>query len=88
MNNNEQKLGEKLIALNFISVDQHISHSIISKNKSKFSEIEKALYMKYPEYLKNENFFMWDGTNIDKLKTLEENGIIGYTIMLKTIDNE
>ena len=77
--------GEKLIALNFISVDKHINHNVICKNKTKFFELEKELYGKYPEY-SNENFFIFNGLKINKWKTLEENGINGYTITLKTID--
>ena len=80
--------GEKLITIRFISVDQHIDYSIICNNKTRFSEIESELYAKYPEYLETSNFFICNGCKVEESKTLEENGINGYTIMLKTIDND
>ena len=81
-NYNELSYGEKLVAVNFISVDQQINHSIICKNKTKFHEIEDNLYQKYPEYRKNDNYFMFNGLKINRWCTLEENGINGYTIIL------
>ena len=78
---------EKFIAINFISDDKRINHSIICKNKAKFVDIERELYLKYPEYSKNYNYLMLNGFNINRLKSLEENGIHGYTIVLNKIDN-
>ena len=40
--------GKKFIAINFISVDQGINHTIICK-RNEFQEIEKGLYSKYPD---------------------------------------
>ena len=87
-NFNELPYGEKLIAVNFISVDQRINCSIVCKNKTGFYEIEGALYKKYPEYKKKENYFTFNGTKIERWDTLEENGMVGYTIILNTIDNK
>ena len=78
--------GENLVALNFISVNQCINHFFICNNKSKFFEIEKQLYDKFPEYQEGQNFFMFDGNRINRWKTLEDNGIRGYTIMLQRIE--
>ena len=88
INNNILSYGEKLIAVNFVSLDQHINHSIICKNKTKFNYIECKLYDKYKEYKENDNYFMFNGKQINRWKTLEENGINGYTIILNKIDNE
>ena len=79
--------GEKIIAINFISVDQNINHIVISKNYKKFHEIETQLYEKYPDYGKSENFFMFNGSQINRWESLKDNGIIGYTIILKKIDD-
>ena len=79
---------EKFIAVNFISVDQKINLSIICNKKKKFHEIENQLYEKYPEYSDGDNYFMFDGNKIKRFKTLEENGITGYTIILQKIDDE
>ena len=85
--NNALSYGEKLIAINFISVDQNINHSIICKNKTKFIEVERELYLNYPQYSRNNNCFIFNGLQINRLKTLEENGIHGYTIVLNKIKN-
>ena len=84
--------GEKLIALNFISVDQCINHTIICKTKAEFHIIEAQLYAEYPEYKNNENFFTFNGSKINRWNTLEDNGINGidgiqeYIIMLNKIE--
>ena len=88
INNKTLLYGEKLIAINFVSVDQRINHSVVCKNKTKFHEIEDELYVKYPEYAKNDNYFMFNGLKVNRWKTLEEIGINGYTIILNKIDNE
>ena len=87
INNNILSYGEKLIAVNFVSVDQCINHNIICKNNTNFHDIEGELYDKYPEYKENDNYFMFNGNKINRWKTLEENGINGYTIILNKIDN-
>ena len=78
--------GEKLIALNFISVDQRINHTVICKNKTDFHIVEAQLYEKYPEYKDSDNFFMFNGNKINRWKNLEDYGIHEYTIMLKKIE--
>ena len=75
-------VGEKLVALNFVSVDQQINQTIICKNKTEFHNIESILYNKFPQYKEEENYFMCNGNKIKKFKTLEENGINAYTIIL------
>ena len=84
---NTLSCGEKLIAINFVSLDQCINHSIICKNNSNFQDIEKELYLKYPEHAKNYSYFMYNGLRINRFKTLEQNCIHGYSIILNKIDN-
>ena len=79
--------GEKLVALNFISVDQRINHTIICKNITKFHDVEGQLYEKFPQYEDGENFFLFNGNRINRWRSLEDNGIPGYTIMLQKIEN-
>ena len=85
--NNLQGNG-KLIAINFISGDQCINYSIICNSKQKFYEIENQLYEKYPEYRDDDNYFLINGTKIKRFRNLEENGILGYIILLKKNDAE
>ena len=77
--------GEKLIAINFKSVDNRINHSIICKNQTKFYEIENQLYKKYPEYAGSENCFMYNGKRINRSINLEDIGINGYIINFEKI---
>ena len=79
---------EKLIAINIISVDKQINHCIICKNNTKFFDVESDIYRKYPKYSKKENLFTFCDNKINRMKTLEENGIIGYTIILNQINNK
>ena len=79
--------GEKLVAIRFISVDQKFNHTIISKTSTKFHDVESQLYAKYPDYADDDNFFMFNGSKINRWKTLEENGVNGYTIMLKKMED-
>ena len=88
INNNELINGEKLTAINFTSDDKSINHTIICKNTAKFYEVEKELYSKYPEFEEENNSLNFNGLKIDRWKTLEENNIIGCTIMLNKIDNK
>lgn len=82
-NNDTLSFGEKLIAVNFMSIDKRINHSIICKSQIKFQEIENEFYSKYPEY--KDNYFMYNGLQINKQKTLEENDIHGYVITMNKI---
>ena len=87
-NNSSVQCGEKNITINLVSFDQRINHSIICKNNTNFQDIEKELYLKYPEYAKNYSCLIYNGLSINKFKTLEQNGIHGYTIILNKIDNK
>ena len=71
----ELSKGEKLISVIFTSFDNKILHSIICKNTEKFIQLEKKLYIDYPEYSKSDNYFLVNGYKVDKYKTLDENKI-------------
>ena len=50
--------GEKLMTVNFTSVDSRIqNYSLICKNTDMFNALEKRLYDDYKEYYDTENFF-------------------------------
>ena len=66
---------EKLISIQFISVDQEINFNIIAKNTDKFSKLEIILYEKYPKYVDSENFFLVNGNRINKHRSLQDNKI-------------
>jgi len=68
--------GEKLMTINFSTIDRRIqNYSIICKNTDIFNNIEKRLYEDYEEYYDTENYFTINGKRINKCKNLEENNI-------------
>ena len=80
---NDKKSGEKIIAIFFTSVNQDIHRPISCKNTDIFYKIEEKIYNEYPKYKYCDTYFTVNGNLINKLKTIEENGIKdGNTIIL------
>ena len=79
--------GEKLISIKFISGEQDINYSLITKNTEKFFKIEALLYENYPKYAETENFFVIGGNKINKSKTLKENNINNNGIIALIVNN-
>ena len=71
----EIKLGEKMMSVIFISIDQNIYYSTICKNTDIFSNIEEKFYDKYPEYKNATSEFFVNGNKIDRLKNIDDNKI-------------
>lgn len=67
--------NENLISIKFISVDQTINFSTVAKTNDKFTKIESIVYNNYPDYEEYENYFLVNGREINKNKTIEENHI-------------
>ena len=78
----ELKNGEKLMTLNFISIDQKIHCSFICKNNDNFTRLENLLYDKYPEYRETENYFLFKGNKINRFKSLDSNNIHNNDIII------
>ena len=78
---------EKLISINFISVNQEINYRLIAKNTEYFSKLELSLYEKYPKYRETENFFIVGGRRVNKCKTLEDNKIRNNDVLTLEINN-
>ena len=66
---------EKSLTVKFISAEHNIDFSINCKNTDKFFVIEDKLYQKYNELREQENYFLLNGTKINKFKSLYENNI-------------
>ena len=80
---------EKLITINFISVDQDLNCVVIAKNTDLFSKIETDLYNKNGKYKLTENYFLVNGKKINKHFTLKDNKIKNKdTITLCIIDQD
>jgi len=61
----ELKEGEKLMIVNFTTIDSKIqNYSLICKNTDIFNNIEKKLYEDYNEYYDTENYFTVNGKKI------------------------
>ena len=78
--------GEKLMTVNFTTIDERIqNYSIICKKTDIFNTIEKRLYEDYAEYYSTENNFTINGKKIQKFKNLEENNIHNNDIIILNI---
>jgi len=79
--------NEKLISIKFFSIYQDIDFPVITKNIDHFTKIEKILYKKYPKYKNSENYFLVNGSIINKNRTLEENKIKNNDVLTLEINN-
>ena len=80
--------GEKLISINFKSLDSKLCYSIICKETQLFCNIEKKLYEHNKEYSESENYFIVGGMKINKNDSLKKNGIKDNDIIiLNKLDN-
>jgi len=70
----DKKLTTKMFVY-FISVDQNIDCAIPCNSTDTFVELEKQLYVKYPEYRNTNNIFLYNGSTILRFKTLAENNV-------------
>ena len=59
----------------FTSSDENIHYPIPCINTDLFAEIEEKLYKKYPQYRNTNNYFISNGKQILRSKTIEENNI-------------
>ena len=79
----ELKEGEKLMTLNFCSLDESLNnYSIICKNTDIFNTIEKKIYYDYKEFYNTNNYFTHKGHKIDRLKSLDENKIRNNDVII------
>ena len=60
----------KLIAVNFISMDHNVHFSVPCIESDIFAEVEEKLYKEYPEYRETNNYFLVDGKQILRFKTI------------------
>ena len=64
-----------MMCVYFTSSDQNIHYPIPCINTDEFSEVEEKLYKQYPEYRETNNYFISNGKQILRFKTIEENNI-------------
>ena len=62
-------------SVNFISSDQKVHFSVACLGSDLFVEIEKKLYEQNPEFLETNNYFLSQGKQILRFKTIAQNNI-------------
>jgi len=87
--------GEKLITINFISIDQTINFYTFAKKTDNFAKktdifakLEISLYEYYPQYKDTENYFLVNGKKINKHRTIADNKINDNDILTLGIFDE
>ena len=72
-----QKLVDfnKIMVVNFISMDKKINCGIKCLETDTFAEVEEKLYQKYNEYRDTNNNFISNGKLVLRFKKICENGI-------------
>ena len=65
----------KIVVVNFISMDQNVHYAITALKNNTFAEIEEKLYKQYPKYRETNNNFITNGSTVLRFKTIAENKI-------------
>ena len=65
----------KIMTVNFISMDQHIHFAIPCIGTDTFAEVEEKLYKQFPEYRETNNNFIANGEPVLRFKTIAQNKI-------------
>jgi uncharacterized phage infection (PIP) family protein YhgE len=66
---------DQIVSVNFISMDGSLHYSIPCATTDIFAEIEEKLYKKFPKYRETNNYFLYNGKNILRFKTIGQNKI-------------
>ena len=75
LNINKKIDREQMMCVYFTSMDQKINYPIPCINTDIFAEVEEKLYKQYPEYRETNNYFISNGNQILRFKTIGENNI-------------
>jgi len=76
-----------IISVLFNSDNGKLNYAITCKKTEIFSNVEKILLDKFPEYKKKKLFYVQNANVIDKQKSLEDNQIIpGFAIIVNIMD--
>ena len=88
-NKDERVNINDIIVVNFHSMDGNISEGIKCLKTKTFAEIEEQLYKKYDEYRETNNNFLYEGKQILRFKTIEQNKIKdGGKIVLANLEGD
>ena len=74
---------KQITCVYFTSIDQKINLPIPCIKTDIFAQIEEKLYKEYPEYRETNNFFLFNGKQILRFKSIEDNKIdSGFPVIL------
>ena len=73
--NNNPINRNQIMCVYFTSIDQKINRPIPCIDTDVFAEIEEKLYKEYPEYRETNNYFMANGKQVLRFKTIGDNKI-------------
>ncbi len=80
---NQPFYRQQMMCVYFTSFDKKINYPIPCINTDIFAEAEEKLYKQYPEYRETNNYFISNGKQILRFKTIEENNIVnGIPVIL------
>ena len=65
----------KMMTVNFISMDQKIHFAVPCIDTNTFAEVEEKLYKQFPEYRETNNSFLANGQQVLRFKTIRQNNI-------------
>ena len=65
----------RMMTVNFISMDSKIHFAIPCLDTDTFAEVEEKLYKQFPEYRETNNNFLANGEQVLRFKTIKENKI-------------
>ena len=82
------KPEEKVIAVNFETIDQKVKKCFPCKNTDFVVDLEKELYNEYCEYKDIETYLLCKGNKVSRFKTLEENGITNSSTIIINKNDE
>ena len=75
VNNNQFNYQNQMKCVTFNSLDNKIFFGIPCSGNNIFAEIEEKLYKEYPEYRETNNTFYFEGKEILRFKTINDNNI-------------
>ena len=65
----------RIMTVNFISMDSKIHFAISCLDTDTFAEVEEKLYKQFPEYRETNNNFLANGQTVLRFKTIKQNKI-------------
>ena len=66
---------DQMRTVHFISTDQTLQCSIPCIGTDIFAEVEERLYKQYPEHREHNNYFLANGKQVLRFKTIDQNNI-------------